>query len=317
MAGSLNKNELLARMARDYYIKQKTIAELSNKYNMSRYLVTKSLKEATDSGLVTIEIHSPLVRNVQLEEQFQKTFGLDHPVILKVADSPNENAKNVIETAAKQLQRLIQKSHIVGLTWGGTIYDLIDQFQQGISDNLTFTQFLGENMKYNSAAGSTRMVERAAAKFNSTYQTIPAPLYVVNDAARKALPNEPALTTSFASAKRMDLLISGLGTLSSIDSIPAWKQAKNLIFPGVVPNQIVGMLFGRPYDINGNFLLPEKDTVLGISLPEIMAVPRRYGIVKSKFKTYSALGALRGKMLTDLVMTESIAQKILLANDET
>lgn len=200
------------------------------------------------------------------------------------------------------------------MAWGGTVYNIIEKFRSELRDDLTFTQFIGENMKYNSAAGSTRMTERAASKFQARYLTMPAPLYIESDVIRKLLPQEPALKKTFASARRMDLLFCGLGTLSSINSIPQWKQNRQSLFPLLKQNEVVGVLFGRPYDIDGNFINQKSDKTFGVDLQTILATPRRVGVIKSKFKTNAALGALRGNMLTDLITNESIAQRILLAD---
>ncbi|MCH4170200.1 MAG: sugar-binding transcriptional regulator [Lactobacillus sp.] len=308
---SIIHQDQLAHIAHDYYLSKLSITELSKKYQLSRYLITKSLDEALASGLVSIQINSPMARNFQLETAVKKQFGIPHVAIMKDPNDPGQDSSSIIEFAAEQIQLVLRQSHIVGVTWGSTVFDVVDHFHNELRDDLTFTQFLGENMKYNSASGSTRMVEKAAAKFEANYLTIPAPLYVVNDAIRTGLPQEPALKRTFAAANRMDFLFCGMGTVSSIDSIPQWHQSKKEIFPGVDFSDIAGILFGRPYDISGHFLLPEADKTLGVSLDNILATPRRLAIIKSKFKTNAALGALRGHMITDLVMNESIAQRIL------
>lgn len=312
----ITHRELLAQIAQDYYLSKLSITDLAQKYQLSRYLITKSLDEAMASGLVSIQINSPVARNYQLETEFKKRFGIPHIAILKDANNPTLDGNSIIEFAAEQLQMLIKRSHIIGVAWGSTVYNIIDHFRTELRDDLTFTQFMGENMKYNSAAGSTRMTERAASKFQAKYLTMPAPLYIESDAIRQLLPQEAALKQTFAAANRMDLLFCGLGTLSSIDSILQWRQNKSILFPGVKIDDIVGVLYGRPYDINGHFLIPESDKTFSVSLPAILATPRRIGVIKSKFKTNAALGALRGRMLTDLVMNESIAQRILEADNQ-
>ncbi|KRL05369.1 hypothetical protein FD46_GL000770 [Liquorilactobacillus oeni DSM 19972] len=313
---SLSYQEKLARIAQDYYLSKMTISQLTKKYQISRYLISRYLDDALSSGIVNIEIKSPTARNFQLESVFKKKFAIAHIYILKNENNPSSDGSNIIKYAAEQIQTIINQSNIVGLSWGGTVFNIIDHFHSDVKPKLTFTQFMGENMKYNSLAGSTRMTERAANKLGAQYVTMPAPLYITNNTIRKELPEEPALRKTFKMAHKMDMLFCGLGTFSSINSIPAWKQSKSLIFPDVDPSKIAGMLFGRPYDINGNFLIPTKDTTLSIDLQSIMATPRKFGILKSRFKTNAALGALRGNILTDLIMDESIAQRILSADKE-
>lgn len=316
MDKNMTHEELLVQVSQDYYYSNLAVSELSRKYNLSRYLVTKYLEEALQSGIVTIHVNSPVARNFQLETEFKKMFDIPHIAILKGDGSSDANANNIVAYSAKRIQLLIAESHVVGLTWGSTVHSIIDHFNSELVDGLVFTQFVGENMKYNSRTGSTRMVEHAASRFDANYHVLPAPLYVVNQTVHDLLPQEPALQQTMTLASRMDLLFCGIGTIASIDSIPTWNNTKADLFPGVDPSQIAGMLFGRPYDIQGNFLIPERDTVMGISLDKVLATPRRFGAIKSKFKTHAALGALRGKLLTDLVIDEGIAQRILTANKD-
>ncbi|AEV94569.1 sugar-binding transcriptional regulator [Pediococcus claussenii] len=314
---NLTNAEQLAQIAQDYYLSKITIGELTEKYGVSRYLISKYLEQALEEGIVTIQINSPVSRNFQLEAQFSELFNIDHVYILKNQDNPTNDGSNIITYAAQQIQALVIHSKIVGISWGGTMFNLIDHFHTDAKPDITFTQYMGENMKYNSLAGSTRMVEHAANKLGANYLTIPAPLYVVNKSVREGLKKEPALSAALHAATNMDLIFCGLGTLASVNSIEAWKNSREQIFPGVKPSEVAGMLFGRPYDIKGNFLIPTEDTTFGVPLSDILKTPRRFGVLKSRFKTDAALGALRGNMLTDIVLDESIAHRILSANKES
>ncbi|KAF0373244.1 sugar-binding transcriptional regulator [Pediococcus acidilactici] len=317
MPKSYSNRKRLTQIAHDYYLSDLSITELSKKYDESRYLITKALDEARTSGIVSIKINAPIERNYQLEEELKKRFNIPFVAVVKESDNGDEDYNNVLECAAERIQILIEKSHIVGMTWGSTVYSVIEHFKNTLRDDLTFTQFIGENMKYNSEAGSRRMVERAASHYEAKYLTLPLPLYIVDDTIREHLPEEPAIRTTLAAARRMDFLFCGLGTISSFNSISTWKSAKNKILPYVNAEDIAGMLYARPYDINGNFLTQTNDKTTGITIDEILTTPRRLGIVHSKFKTSAALGALRGNMLTDMVMSEGIAQRILITDDET
>ncbi|GEP22447.1 MAG: sugar-binding domain-containing protein [Lentilactobacillus diolivorans] len=308
--------EFLANIAQDFYISKMTVTELSQKYDLSRYLINKSLDEALSSGLVKISVATPITRNLELEMRFKKEFGIRDAFIIKDSDTPNDNNENIIEYAAEEIQNLIRKSRVVGLTWGDTVLSTIAHFQTQFKDDVVFTQFVGDNMKYNSLSGATPIVEKAATKFGAPYLTMPGPLYIMNNDARIALQKEPALFPAFNTASRMDLLFTGIGTLSSVDTIPVWKQHQAEIFKGVDLEQVAGMLYGRPYDINGNILNMTDDKTFGISVDNIMTTTHRIGIVKSKFKARALLGALRGQLLTEVVTNEAVANRVLLEENE-
>lgn len=308
----MKSREQLANIARDYYLSKLTIAQISKKYDMSRYLITKALDDALNTGLVKIAINAPIDRNMEMEARFKKQFDLQNAFILKDADNTNEDYENIVEFAAEEIQDILHRSSVAGIGWGGTVANVINHFQTEIQDDLVFTQFMGDNLKYNSTLGATPLVQKAAAKFSASFRTIPAPLYIINDQTREALKKEPALNSAFETMAKMDLLFAGVGTLASVDSIPLWRNHRHEILGDIDPDAVAGMLYGRPYDINGNILNPDHDKLFGASLDSILTVPHRFAIVKSKFKGRALLGALRGGLLTDFVTNESVANRVLL-----
>ena len=166
-------------------------------------------------------------------------------------------------------------------------------------------------MKYNSTAGSVRMVERAAKKVSGEFLTLPAPLYILNDLVRQGLYAEPSLQNTMAVANNMDALVTGLGTIRSLESIPIWQNSLNGIFPTVNFRDIAGVIYGRPYDIHGHFLNQADDKIVGLSVAQIMQVPKRICLVRGKSKSRPVIGALRGHLVTDMVLTEAMAYRVL------
>lgn len=307
---SAEHQALLTAIAQDYYYSRASISELADKYHTSRYYVEKYLTEAQNSGLVTITIQSPATRLHALEQRFQAAFSIPHLTIIQDAANPTQTVDQVVTYAAHQYQPLIRTLHVVGLTWGGTVYDVIQHFAADDVPALHFTQYMGENMKYHSQAGSTRMVEMAANKFSAQYHTLVGPLYVFDPEARRLLAAEPAVTPTLALCQQLDLIITGIGTLASIDSIPVWHAQRDRIIPPDRASEAAGVLYGRPYTVQGTFIAPDDVPVFGAPLTQTLAVPRRLAIVTSKFKTQATLGALRGGLLTDLVMSEGVANRI-------
>ncbi len=303
----------IADVARDFYLSKLTIADISKKYNLSRYLITKYLDDAVSTGLVKITINAPIDRNLQLEAEFKKMFGIQNAYILMDGDAANDDDENIIEFSAQTIQDYIQSMRTIGVSWGGTVSNIINHFQTKVKEDLVFTQIMGDNLKYNSAVGSTPLVQKAAAKYEAHYLTVPAPLYIINNQIRTALEKEPAFIRAFTTMNKMDMIFAGIGTLASIDSIQVWRQHKDQIFPKVDLQKVVGMLYGRPFDINGNFLNPgDSDKLFGASIDTILAVPTRLAIVKSKFKSRALLGALRGNLITDVITNESVANRVLM-----
>ncbi|MGO2138532.1 MAG: sugar-binding transcriptional regulator [Leuconostoc mesenteroides] len=303
---------ILSQIAEDYYFNKLPFGDISKKYNISRYLVNKYLNEAVKVGIVKIEITENSNRNPQIEHILCDKFKDINFYVVQDDINNITTSEHLANFAATYVDEVLQGNNkIVGLTWGETIYTMIDSLKNRPLERVKFTQFLGENMKYNSTAGSMRMVERAAKKVSGEFLTLPAPLYILNDSVRNGLYSEPSLQNTIAVADNMDALITGVGTILSLDSIPIWKQNLNAIFSTVNTQEIAGLIYGRPYDINGRFLNLEADKVLGLRIDQILKVPKRICLVRGKSKYKPVIGAIKGKLITDVIMTEGMAYKIL------
>ncbi|MDF0479052.1 DNA-binding transcriptional regulator [Vagococcus sp. PNs007] len=309
MDNNLDNDELLVNLSEDYYLKNIPITDLTKKYNLSRYKILKNLEQAIDTGVVSITINSPFSRNKELEAFFNRQFQTNVKV-LKNTENITEDDGHFWDFCAKTVQSRIDQSQTVALSWGDSVYKVIEQFKNEIREDLTFTQFIGEVGKYHSLAGSLRLVQKAASKFEANYLTLSAPLYIMNDDVRELLALEPIINTTLSAAKKADLLLTGLATPSSITSVDAWNQNKELVF-GPQFKEAIGMVYGRPYDINGQFLNQAHDKTFGLSLVEILQIPKRIAICNNKFKANPCLGALNGNFFTDMIIDEKTALKIM------
>lgn len=306
-----NHIKLLTKLAQDYYISNLSIGELVEKYNISRYLINKYLDDAKKEKIVTININTPVERQTELERTFHDFFDIESIYVIKDNDLSEGQSANLIQFAASELFHHIKDSHITATTWGGTMYDVIEKLPKEVLQDHIFTQFIGENRKYKSEAGSMRMVQKIADNFSANYLTLSGPLYITNPNTRQGMLNDIASQETMTAAQNIDLIFCGLGTLASINSIPTWRDNIDLIFSNINTDDIAGMIFGRPYDRQGHFLNMENDCTFGIDLDTILKIPKRIGIVKSKFKSQSTIGALRGKFFTELIISESVARRIL------
>lgn len=303
---------LLVDLAQDYYLNHLNLGDISKKYNISRYKISKYLSEAIDKKIVTINISSPFSRSSDLENKIKKVFPNPNFYVLKNTEDIAHENDRFYSFAAKYLQYLIDGKKIIGLTWGDTIYHVIDAFQTTAKDNMVFTQFIGENGKHNSLAGTMRMVQKVATRYNGKYLTIDAPLYIVNKDVRRMLALEPAIQPSLATAQQLDLIFTSVGTIDSINSIESWYNSKDILFPKVNSNSIAALVYGRPIDKDGKLLVNEgDDKVFGISFKKVLEVPSRVVIVNDKFKSSALNAALQGNYFTDVILNEPTANKLL------
>lgn len=303
--------DLLLSIAQDFYLNKLSVSDLSAKYNVSRYYISKYLDEVVENNLVTIHINTPFARNAKMERKMMTEFSLKNVYIMKEKPDSITNEDILVSFTAKVMQDLIASAHVVGISWGTFLYRVLDAFSQSDQRNLVFTQFVGEASKRRMYTESSSLLQKAASKYNSAvYLTIPAPLYVANDSLRKDLAEEPAIKATLRVAKKMDVVFAHVSTLSAIEAIPSWGENFRAYFPTLKPREVAGVVYGRPFDRQGNYLTQGSDKVFGLSLDDMKKVPHRVGVIESDTKAAAAIGVLRAKAFTDVIMSESSANKI-------
>lgn len=313
-AVSVSDEELIARIARDYYLNRDALGDIARRYSISRYKVSKYLEEGLTEGVVQIRIRAQFERNAGYERDLQDRFGLRRVAVLRYGDAALARQADLRDDyrafAAREAQLLLHHSRIVGVSWGDTLDAVLGEFTYQPRPEMVFTQFVGRYGKYHSLADSTRMVQKAASRFDAEYLTLDCPIYILDDQARALMAGERFLKQTLDVADHMDTLITGIGTFESLSSVDVWNDQRWQLFP-VPPEQIAGFVYGRPYDITGHFLTGDTDKTFGVPLPRLLEVPTRIGLIETRHKTTAALGALRAGAFTHLITTEPVAEAIL------
>lgn len=303
-------NEELASIAHDYYLGKLNIGDISQKYSLSRYLITKALDEAENRGIVKITIQQQTKRDEKLEREFKTRFGLKEAVILQNLNTTNEDNEKIVDYAAEQIQAYTKAAHYVGITWGTLLFDIIDRFEEEERSDLTFVQLVGDPI--HSDKRKNPLVQKAAERFGANNFTLPLPIYSLQPEFIKLAQEEPFYQTVQKYYQKLDLIYTGIGTYQSFavnSYLNDYYGPK--IFAHIPKDKIAGMIFGRPYNIEGEFYPNIEKYLCGISLEQIMRTPIRFVVVKNRFKTQALLGALRTSVITHLITNAGIAERIL------
>ncbi len=303
-------DEELGNIAYDFYTNKLNIEDISQKYELSRYKVTKAIEQAQAKHIVTIKVRRGVKRNIALEEQFKSMFGLKEAFILRKLETKTEDETVMVSFAAQVLQNYILARHNIGLTWGTSSLDIVKNFQAEEAHQLTFVQLLGVPLE--TKHRKDPLAETVAKKFDSNYRILPVPLYVVNPKVKLLLEQEPFYQFLTSYYHKLDLLFTGIGTMQSVEEDEFTREKyEQTVFKGLNREQVAGLIFGRPYDIKGRIYNQVDQYILGIEQAELRKVPVRFVIEKNRFKARALLGALRTGYITHLVTNEGIALRIM------
>jgi len=122
---------VLVEIARLYYMKGESQADIAGRFQISRSLVSKLLKRAREEQLVHIEIETVKEEEpLMLESELLSRFGLKRVMVEPVISSEGQTldvAVRIGARAARYMQSVLHNGMKIGIEWGTSLYHMVDQ----------------------------------------------------------------------------------------------------------------------------------------------------------------------------------------------
>ena len=117
------------RAASLYYLEGCSQKSIAQQLDVSVPTVSRLLKKAREDGLVSFVIPRPYMECLELERNLRECYGLEEVIVVPPDPSGDESTmtvkKAVALEGARYVQRIIRPEDILGIAWGGTMYELI------------------------------------------------------------------------------------------------------------------------------------------------------------------------------------------------
>jgi len=307
----INERDIL-KIAYFYYKEERTQEEISKLFGVSRFKISRTLKEARKRGLVSITINDPMGDLTETEIKLAKRFGLDQAIVVKVNEFSGKSALDQVgEAAADYLDRIINRYRVLGVTWGVTVYHVINNLQPVEVEDLILVQ-IGGGLGTIEGTDNNMLTMMLGQKLGAKAHVIPAPVIVGNRAIRDTLFEEKKIQDTLAVAKKADLVLFGVGTIGKEGAL--WKSG--FLSKGdagkLKKSGAVGAICGRFFDADGKQCWSElDDRTIGLNLEELRRIKHKVCIATGQEKLDGILGALRGRLLDVLITDENIAENLL------
>jgi len=318
---NMNENEklnLLASVATLYYEHNMTQSEIAERLFTSRSKISRLLKEAREKNVVTITINEPWERLFEIEKQFLDKFKLHDVRIINTKGCDYSTTLHKLgEIAAYYIDGIIDKNTILGISWGNTIYNTIQNIKSNKNIPLTVVQIMGAALKNNPQIDGIDLTKQFANAYGGTYHYLYAPLFVKDKDMREKLMKDPYISDTLALAKRSTLILTSIGSINSTISNSAWNAYIDSYTQfELQSNGVIGHIGGHFYDINGKQADVELNkNIIGIELEDFLKVPNVICVAGSEEKAKALLGAIRGGYIKTLITDNTAALKILELND--
>ena len=304
-------DELLAEVARRYYLADESKVDIARSLGLTRFKVARLLQTARARGIVRISITTPDLVNAPLSDQVADRLGLTRCIVVDATGSAQQARQQVATAAAHALPRIVKDGDLLGLTWSRMVEAMVSSLTE--LPRCHVVQLAGS---FSPTKGDALdLVQRAARISGGRVRALHAPLVVDDPSVAAALRRQPGIRDTLHAADGLDV---------SVVSIGAWRAGCSTVWDAVSPSvreagveaAAVGEVSGRLFGADGLAVeSPLDELVIAATLGQLRRPAERIALVSGPHRVAPTLAAVGGGLVTTLITTSSVARGILRIRD--
>lgn len=315
----LDRDELLAQVARDYYENRLTQEEIGRRINASRSTVSRLLQQAVDRGIVRFIIDYPWERAHDLEQCLITRFHLrEAHVLFSKGRDEGKVREGMGVLAARVVDREITDGVILGISYGRSLACTVAALNPTHRAAVMVVPILGALGADNPMIDGPELARRLAQAYGGEFRYLPVPLLVEDARTRNALLQSPQVFDTLALARRADVVLMGIGALAPGSSSLIWGGYLNERELAWLREQgAIGHMVGQFFNEQGRFLDVEvNQRAVGIGIKTLVGIKWVIAVAGGEAKAEAILGALRGRYLNVLVTDDAAARRVLALEEQ-
>lgn len=305
------------RAAHLYYLQDLTMEAIAHELQTSRSTVSRLLSQARASGLVDIQIRSPLDSLGALEKSILERFQVSaHVVPVPDNASDIDRLERVALSVARILGRYFDSNMTMGIAWGSTVSAISRHLVPKVTHNSHIVQLNGAgNVHTTGLSYAGEMLQRFGHAFGAHVQPFPSPTFFDDPATKRAFWKESSVRRVLAIQAGMDVALFGLGAPTA--EIASHVYAGGYLGPedyeALAESDVVGDLATIFFRADGTTTgIPLNDRATGPDFDVFRKTPRRICVVSGIAKLAALKGALNAQVITELFLDESTARALVL-----
>lgn len=306
------EHELLARIARQWYVDRRTQSEIADEFGLSRPKVQRLLDRARATGVVEVHIDVPLGLDLDLEQRFVDAFGLKVAIVSPSVPDADEQRSLVARRAAGYLERLLVGSSVVAISHGRDVGAVPRHFRPNTAIDCVFASAMGGSPRVDAPTNPNETCRSLAQRCDGRAESLYAPVYVESAEVRDRLLEQDAVAHALKVAASADIALLGIGGADDSCTMVRSGCLTRAEMRTLRKQGAVGDVLGNYVDINGaHIVAPHSSRVIGLSIDDLHAIPTVVAAVSGSEKPRAILGVLRAGIVDVLILDESNAHMVL------
>ena len=305
------REQLMIRAAKGYYDLEMTMADLARDLGLTRFQVSRLLKDARETGIVRIEIVPRTPRRPDIEAALQRRFRLKDAVVVPTALDDVMTLDGVAQAAGRFIAGL-GSLPLIGVSWGRTMAAVAHRLPAFWASGVEVVLLNGAMNIRSSELRTNNVAELFAQSGAGTATLLPVPAILGKPETRTALEQDPTIAKVLELGVKASTICFGIGSAepSSVLVQAGFLTERELAV--LRRKGAVGDVLGRFIDADGEIVDPELDArTVGLTPAACRDKAVSIAVSAGRPKHAAVLAALRAKFTNVIVTDEDTASFLL------
>lgn len=314
----LDRESLTVRCAYLFHHDKLNIKEIGERLNISRFKVSRYLKQAEEHDFVQIKFNLPGIHYETLAMDMESKFGINRVIIVPgTAEMDSTTVRKIVGHKGTEILKEFDEAVSIGITWGRTIANMVEDLPYGIIHLERISELTGGYGMINPEIHSSSLAPLLAKKTGASCFQMHAPIITSRNDIAQSIMSDKSILRTIDMAKDSDVAIFGVANLNQNSMLRESGILNENDMKKLKDIGVVGSLIGRFMDSEGNEVETEyKDRSIAITWEDFMKIPERIALIGGWDKIDCTNGLLSGGIATTLILDSITASIIMEENQE-
>lgn len=296
-----------------YYINEMTQADIADMLGVTRLRVGQAIQKARALGMVQIQIESPFLPRITMQEELRERFGLKRALVAPANREAYNYHTAVGAALASYLNDALRNNawRSIGVSWGVTLEAAVGKLAKQSLPDLEIVSMLGGTTR-GISFNAFGIAANLAKSLEANYSILAAPIYLSEGVDRKVFLSQEIFHDHFRKFETLDAVI-----LTASDVSPKSFLVANGLPTGITPKDLkaagaVGDVLGRFLDRDGQSIRhPIEDRTIGATIDTVARIPEKILAAAGHHKVEIIRSAVK-RGLVDTLVTDDVTGELLL-----
>ena len=307
----MNRN-INIKIAYWYYGLGMTQDEIAKRLSFTRQKVNQIINSLVDQNIVSINIHGYERDNIELETKIEEKYGLKEVIAVTDYGESETAIKKVANVAAQYLDEVIQQGDIIGVAWGQTLAEVMEQMPFRRKSNCRVVQMMGVQNNEMLVEKADEIARGMADHLDCPSHMLYAPVIVQHAETKKWLLEEKSIQSSYRMMNKCNVALVGIGDLSLDSTMYKRGHFSKKDIDDLKADGFVGDVSMNPVRMDGSYdNCPLADRLLSADIECLKKINNTIAVVSGVNKAKAIRATLLTGCLDTLIIDETTARLLL------